>query len=151
MKTPNCMACILTLLFVVSPDQLYAQEDRADSPLMISRGADGLINKESKMAVRQLSRMANQNGHVSVWVTLNYPYDPFLVNLSEQAAADQDANVRKVFDEILAPLIAKRLANHFNGEPTYSGPSLRLSLTASGLRRLIRDSRVGQIVGIRKQ
>ncbi len=148
MKIVNLVLCISALLVMISPESTSAQDEREIVSLMVSRDADGSINKQSKKAVRTLSKLAKKAGHVRVWVTLDTPFDPFLVQTSEQQAADQQIRLDQLFDEVLAPLLNDGYVQYPDGERTYMNASVSLEVTEKGLSRLVRDERVGQIVGV---
>lgn len=150
MKIANCIVGVSALLLVVAPVSVYAQQDREYAPLMVSRDAGGAINKESRKAIRQLSKTAKKNGHVRIWVTLDTPFDPSLAQKSEQLANHQQERVDELFDEVLDPLLSGGQVQYPTGEREYMGPSILLKVTNTGLRRLIRDQRVGQLVGVRE-
>jgi len=142
----------LSLLLVAAAlAPISAQGAPTDTPLMVSRDSGGSINKESVKVVKLLSKMAKRNGHVRLWVTLDMPFDPFLASKSEQAAAAQQARVDGVFDEVLNPLLDSGQIRYVNGRRVYSGPSVLLMATENGLSLLVRDQRVGQLVGVREQ
>jgi len=151
MKIANSLVCLFTLLVLVAPASMsHAQDDRAYGSLMVSRDADGSINRESRKAIRQLSRIANQHGHVRVWVTLDTPFDPFLAERSEQVASEQQERIDELFDQVLGQLLAGRQVRYPTGERIYAGASIMLMVTDAGLSRLVDDTRVGQLVGIRE-
>lgn len=150
MKIANCLGCLCALLIVAAPSPAPAQNAHGDAPLMVSRDADGSINEESRVAIRQLTRMAQRNGHVRLWVTLDLHFDPFLVDVSEQAAADQQQRLDDVFDLVLNPLLSSGQIQYVDGARVYNGPSLKLMATKRGLQRLVEDRRVGQVVGVRE-
>jgi len=150
MKISNFIVFVSALLVVAFPSALWAQQYVEDVPLTVSRDSDGKINKHSKEAIKYLSKMAVQNGYVRVWVTLDFPFDPFLAEDSEIAADAQQARLDKVFDEVLNPLLRSELVSYSNGSQDYVGPSLLLKATKKGLSGLVNDQRVGQLVGVRE-
>lgn len=143
------LSILITVLAVVaaSSSSLAAENPQYEPP-MISRTASGTLNKESVVALHRLSKAAQREGSVTVWVTLSSTYLPaFLGQLTEEQLAEQSNQVSSEFDLILDPLLLSGNVAHPRGTPMVYGPSCLIRTDKRGLKALVDDLRIGQVVG----
>lgn len=118
-------------------------------PLTISRDSQGAIHKSCRPAIREINRIAQDAGHVRLWLTLDAPFDPNLPEVSEEAHAAQISRIDEVFDLVLDQLLEQQEIWYPDGQRDYNGPSIVVVATKQGFRQLLRDERIGQIIGVR--
>ena len=57
----------------------------AQDPLLVHyRDSDGRIDQQSKENAHQMARIAREAGHVKLWLTLNYPFNIYLDEMTPQ-------------------------------------------------------------------
>lgn len=145
------MSTLLTasILTFVCSDYLGAQ-DNGDSQLnVVYRDPEGKLSKDSKNFARILARKAHANGTVALWVTLNYPFNTNIGEMSQSELDAQNTAVRDGFDELLEPLIARRLVSHPNNVPVVFGNGCRVLANSAGVRALVSDKRVLHLIETR--
>jgi len=146
MKTNNMLLALVLSAGVISTQYSIAQNNAG---LFIYRDAHGHLTPESKVAAKQMTRMAAHNGYVTLWLTLDYEINLYLDKETEQEAiAAQNAAIRAGLDEVLSPMVARGAVWHPEAGPLIQGPGCTVRATVAGLRRLIRDERIIQIVGV---
>ena len=148
MRPSHFKTILPTIVILILSGTIFAQDEAS---LMVSRDSEGALDAESRIALTTLTNMAARSGYVRVWITLDMPYDPFLAEKSEEAAALQHDQIELSFGEVIGPMLNTGQIRYVNDDPKYSGPSLLLLATPSGLHKLIGDQRVGQMVGVRDQ
>jgi len=120
-----------------------AQEE--DS-LIVYWDAEDVRHQTPSNSIRQIKRIANEEGHVTLWLTLKYPFNFYLENMTEQEQLNQQEEVRSQFAELLAPLIADGVVWEPDDGPFVRGPGCTVRATRKGVRKLVREDRLYQIV-----
>lgn len=92
--------------------------------------------------------LAQANGHIDVWITLNYPFNLYADQMTEEETTTQDAEVAAGFNNVLASLVAKGDARHPQAGPLIRGPGCAVRVTKKGLKKLLKDERIIQIVAM---
>ena len=119
------------------------------APLTIYRDLAGNLTAESKEAAKDIRRIAQRQGYVTLWLTLNYEIDLYLDETTQQAEiAAQNQAIRGAFEEILSPMAHQGAIWYPEAGPYFQGPGTVIRANVAGLRRLIRDERIIQIVGM---
>ena len=130
----------LTMLLVFGVAE--AQEILNHKNVDVYRSADGQLTAESLKNVAQLREKAARQGYVTLWLTANVPFNPDTDELSDQQIAEQNQQVRNKFSEILQPLVEAGKVWHEPERPDVEGPGCLVRANASGLARLVRDTRL---------
>jgi len=145
-KTNNMLLALVLIAGVISTQYSIAQNNAG---LFIYRDASGHLTPESRHAAKRMTRTAAQNGYVTLWLTLDYEINLYLDEETDQdAIAAQNAAIRTGLDEVLSPMIARGAVWHPESGPLIQGPGCTVRATVAGLRRLISDERIIQIVGV---
>ena len=130
----------LTILLIFGVAE--ANEGDTDTNVGVYRGADGQLTAQSQINVAQLRLKAARQGYVTLWLTANVPFNPDTDILSDQQIAEQNQEVRNKFSEILQPLVDAGKVWHAAERPNVEGPGCLVRANASGLARLVRDTRL---------
>ncbi len=142
MKTSKLISCALMVLFAVSPGVVA---DTA-SPLVVYRGEDGKLTDQSKINAVALKAIAAQQGYVTLWITANTSFNPFVGQLTDTEIAEQNARVLLTLDTVLQPLIDAGQVWHPSDGPIMKGPGCLIRARTSGVARLVKNSDVLHIV-----
>jgi hypothetical protein len=122
------------------------------APLTVYRDAGGQLTPESRQAAREMHYIAVGNGHITLWLTLNYEFNLYLDPETQQREIEQqNQEVRAGFEEILNPMVARGAVWHPKAGPYYRGPGCFIRANAAGLQRLVQDERILQIVGVEQR
>lgn len=134
------IALIILAFFVVSMPASAENE-----VLVYYWEPDGSISEQSIANAQTMRRVANAQGYVSLWLLLNYPFNIYKDEMTQEEIDAQDSEVASGFNEILTPLIRRGQVSHLPEGPFIRGPGIAVRATEEGLRRLLRDQRVLQI------
>lgn len=134
------LTTFITLLAVLGLGQ--ANESDTHANVAIYRGTDGQLTRDSLETAQQLQDKAKIRGYVTLWLTLNVPYNPNTHELSAQQIAEQNQKVRSKFSEILQPLINAGVVWHAAERPNVEGPGCLVRANATGLSSLVQDERL---------
>lgn len=145
MKNTNICAFLL-IAFVASPT--FASTESEQIPLTYYRDMGGDVSAVSESNAKKMLRIAKQNGHITLWLVLNYEFN---INPDSMTVAELDAQTADViagFAEVLNPMIRKKEAWLPKAGLTVSGPGTKVRATKKGLRKLLRDERILQLSAI---
>lgn len=146
MKNSKTMLALVLIFGLVVTGGVIAQDDAG---LIVYRDANGHLTPASRESASQMTQIAAQNGEIVLWLTLNYAIDLYLDEQTDQEAiAAQYAAIHAGFAEILDPLFASGAAWYTLSGPFIRGPGCAVRASVSGLRRLIADDRILQIVAV---
>ena len=112
------------------------------------RGPDGMVTTQSKSNAQIMHQIAKDQGHVTLWLTLNYPFNYYFDELTPEEIAEQEIEVVQGFNEILDPLVEDEDVWHRSAGPYIMGPGIAVRATDKGLRELLKDERLFQVVAI---
>ena len=135
----------LAIVFILGFAETNAENEHGN--INIYRSADGQLTPDSLKNAELLENKAESQGYVILWLTANVPFNPNDDELSPTQAAAQDIQVREKFREILQPLIVAGLVWHDPARPNVEGPGCLVRANASGLARLVNDTRLRHIDG----
>ena len=144
MKKSIAVTLSLLLLCV----QGNAQDVESGMGLIVYRDLSGKLTQQSKVNARSMTRIALENGYVTLSIMLNYPFNVYFDQMTETELAAQKEGVRSGFAEVLDPLVAREVVWHPESGPFIMGPNCTVRATAVGLRSLISDKRILQIVSM---
>jgi len=116
--------------------------------LTFYRGPDGTITQQSSDNAKAMEVLAKANGHIDVWLTLNYAFNLYTDQMTAEEIASQDAEVAVGFNNVLASIVAKGDAKHPRAGPLIKGPGCAVRVTKNGLKILLKDDRIIQIVAM---
>jgi hypothetical protein len=148
MKNLLLAVCLVTIVNMVVPDRAVAQSNTGSAGLIVYRDSNGHLTHASKRSAKQMVQLADQNSHITLWLTLNYPFVMFVDETAENAIEAQNRAIRHGFGEILDPLVARGLVWHPKSGSYFKGPGCTVRATVAGLRELIADDRILQIVAV---
>ena len=117
----------------------------ADSVLVHYWQPDGTTSLQSKDSAKAMRSIAKDKGYVTLWLLLNYPFNVYLDDMSQEEIDIQNSEVASRFDEILDPLVDSGDVWHRSEGPFIRGPGIAVRATDKGLRSLLRDQRILQI------
>lgn len=106
---------------------------------------DGTTSLQSKDSAKAMRSIAKDKGYVTLWLLLNYPFNVYLDDMSQEEIDIQNSEVASRFDEILDPLVDSGDVWHRSEGPFIRGPGIAVRATDKGLRSLLRDQRILQI------
>ena len=135
---------LLAAMVIVAP--AFAEE----RPLIYYWEPDGTISEQSRENAQEMRDVAKEQGYVTLWLVLNYPFNVYFDDMSPEEIAEQRANVAQGFQEILTPLIAAGEVWNRSDGPYIRGPGIAVRATDKGLRSLLRDTRILQITAARE-
>lgn len=115
---------------------------------VVVRAPDGRLTKDSKHIAARIAEMATQQGHVTLWLTANTPFNPSVGELSPAEIAEQDRRVQAAFARILRPLIRSGVVWYPSSGPVIRGPGCLIQANSIGVRKLVRDKDILQIVSV---
>lgn len=140
---PRLVAQIMGfILFVHFPVLAWSQDHRDSMTNIVYRNVAGNLTSDSKYFTTRLAKKAKKEGSVSLWVTLNYPFETNMSEMTADEIAAQEVAVEKGFSEFLDPLIRQGIVSHPGGKPYIAGNGCRVDATAAGVRALAGDSRM---------
>ena len=146
------IAAVLVLIgsgTALSKDKAGTASSQDKILLSVYRDARGHITPKSKEAAKAMTKIASHNGHITLWLTLNYPFNTYFDPNTEQAAIEaQNQDVRDGFSELLDPMVSTGAVWHPQAGPFIKGPGCYVRATVAGLRRLIKDDRLLQVVAV---
>jgi hypothetical protein len=117
--------------------------------LILYKNSDGLLSQNSRDRASQMTTIAAKNGEIALWITLNYEINLYLdQQLHKDQIAQQNDEIRSGLESVLSPLIARGQIRYPKGEPYIVGPGCAVWASPAGLRALIADARVLQIVAV---
>ena len=146
MRNITNLSAFVVIIGLITAGGVVAQHEAG---LIVYRDTDGQLTPTSEDVARQMVQIASRQGHITLWLTLNYAFDLYLDEQADQEAiAAQNAAIREGFGEVLDPLIARQAAWYPETGPYFHGPGCSVRATEAGLRRLIRDDRILQIVAV---
>jgi len=119
-----------------------------DQILTHYRGSDGKVTHQSKANAQIMHHIARDQGHVTLWLTLNYPFNFYFDELTPEEIAAQELAVAEGFDELLDPHVQDGDVWHRSAGPFIMGPGIAVRATGKGLKNLLKDDRLLQIVAI---
>lgn len=118
----------------------------ADPGLVVYRGVDGNLTRESVRNLRTLRRIAARIGHITVWVDFDIPFEVNPELRTPEVIAENEAARQQAMDEIIAPLVARGQASEVEIEgPGTQAPGCLVSVSQSALRSLARNPKVKHI------
>lgn len=139
---------LMVVLNTAIVEHVVAQSVTDSPALIVYRDSSGELTPASKRSIGEMVRLANQNCFINLSLTLNYPID---LDIDKNALAEikaQKQAIRTNFEEVLNPLIARGSVWHTKSGPVYVGPGCSVHANADGLRQLIADDRILQIVAV---
>lgn len=117
-------------------------------PLVFYRNPDGVISQQSRENAREMEAIARTNGQITLWLVLNHPFNVHVEEMTPDENRQQSAAVERGFDELLAPLLSSGDVWHPKAGPLIKGPGSAIRANSAGLRRLLRDERILQLLAI---
>ena len=121
---------------------IFGQENETYS---FYRNAEGEISAYTKDQAKRMLKFAEDNGYITLWLVLNYPYNVEIEDMTPEEVATQRSDVAIGFSTILNPLVA-------NGDVWFppsgafiKGPGCTVRATPKGLKQLLDDARLYQI------
>jgi hypothetical protein len=146
MKTHKHIISVAAMLVFIMSGTVVAQDNIV---LSIYRDANGHLTPQSRQAAKEMTRIASRSGRITLWLTLNFEFNVYFDERTDQAAIEaQNRAVRDGFDDLLNPMIARGAVRHPKAGPLIQGPGCYVQATVDGLRRLIKDDRLLQIVAV---
>lgn len=147
MKAPNITIVIAAMLGLIGVGNTLANDNFI---LNVYRDSKGHLTPASKDAEKEMKRIAKDAGEITLFLTLNFAYDLYLAETSDEVAIDaQDQAVRDGFAEVLDSLVADGSVWYPNAEgAVFSGPGCAVLANDAGLKNLIKDERIMHIVGV---
>lgn len=139
MKISKFFLSIVALMLVATSSTQSLESNNR----IVYRNAQGELHEYPEGSAQELLRMARDNGHVTLWLTLNYPFN--FDDLSPAEAEAQQAEINAQFAELLAPLISMGQVWEPPGGPFIRGPGATVRANKKGVKNLIRDLRLLQI------
>lgn len=136
---------IIPLVLLASLSIPWTTSDANEVPVTFHRDADGKVTKQSKVNAKIMKDRANQNGHVVLWLVLNYEYNLYPEQMSTEEIAAQNAAVVKGFAEVLDPIVSTGDASYPQEGPLIRGPGSAVKVTNNGLKLLLKDDRILQM------
>lgn len=121
-------------------------ETQAELGLTAYRDLSGELTSQSKKNASAMTRLAAKNGHITILLMLNYPFNIYLDQMTESELKAQEEGVRNGFAEVLDALVANKKVWYPESGPYISGPSCTVRATVAGLQQLVHDERILQIV-----
>ena len=146
----NCGPLLLTCAFVLAfPIEGAWSQSGSDELNVVYRDFGGELSEESEVMAQKLVRKAQANGTVTLWVTLNYPFQTTFDEMTKREIAAQDRAVRKGLRKLLRPLVRKGVVSHGNNGFKVIANGCKIVATAAGVRSLVADKRVLHMVETR--
>lgn len=138
----NISTFVLTILALalVTTNSVHAQES---ANYIVYRDGQGKLHEYPEGSAHELKRIAKNNGHVTLWLTLNYPFN--FDDLAPAEAEAQQAEIDAQFAELLAPLINKGDVWEPDSGPYIRGPGCTVRANKKGVRKLIENPDLLQI------
>ena len=138
----------IAALFVLAASDYKAQASADPRPLTFYRDGSGGISAQSRENAKTMHRISRKKGEVVLWITLDYPFNFYMDQLSQQEIDEQSAEVRQRLKEIINPLIRRGQVRHSLQGPRFWGPGCAIRAKPAGLRKLLSDTRLLQITAI---
>ena len=110
------------------------------------RDQEGNVDANAKADGKLMSRKVREDGVITLWITTGIPFNLRFSSMSEEEVAEQNARVRESFSEILDPLVNAGSVWHPESGPFIKGPGCTVRADKDGLKALLRDDRLIQIV-----
>jgi hypothetical protein len=146
MKSSSIFVSLLVLAIAGSQNDAFAQ---TDGGLIVYRDQNGRLTESSRDSAREMSRIAAKDGEVTVWLLLDYEIDLYLDPLTDQVQIDQqNEEIRSGFESVLQPMMAQGHVWHTDTGEFVFGPGCVVKANITGIRHLIRDRRIIQILAI---
>jgi hypothetical protein len=109
------------------------------------RTAEGEVSAYTRDQAKQMLKFAKENGYITLWLVLNYPYNVDREEMTPDEIATQRSNVVSGFSDILDPLVAQGDAWYPPSGAFIKGPGCTVRATPKGLKQLLDDTRLYQI------
>jgi len=137
----SIVAALLALTF------LAAQAPASES-LIFYRNPNGVLGDDSRANAKVMLEIAREQGHITVWVTLDFEFNFYMEHMTPNEIAEQNAAVADSFEEVLTPLVRRRQVWHPPSGPHIRGPGCTVRANERGLIALLRNERLIQIVAM---
>ena len=135
---------LLCILFVIVPGT--GQADGDSQSLTFYRLPSGEITEQSVRDGKTMRKLARKEGHITLWLTSGVQFSVSFESMSPEELEEQKSRVADEFSEVLGPMIE---ANNV-WEPKFGryirGPGCVVRANAKGVRQLLHDERIVQIV-----
>jgi len=118
----------------------------SDGATIFYRDASGEITKESKKHAQSMHKTAQKQGYVTLWVLFDLPFNESMHNMTEEELAVHQAWVTNYADDVLGILVDRNQVWHPKAGPLIFGLGCNVRATSQGLKRMLKDERIIQIV-----
>ena len=136
----------LNRLVVMGMFLILATPAFSDGATIFYRDASGDITQESKKHANAMHKTAQEQGYVTLWVLFDLPFNESMHNMSEEELVLHQAWVTNYADEVLGTLVETNQVWHPQAGPLVFGLSCNVRATSQGLKQLLKDERIIQIV-----
>jgi hypothetical protein len=150
MKMLSLAVFVFAMCIALNADEGMAQsaEDGHELLWSVYRDANGQLTKQSRRFARKMQEKAEENGHITLWLTANVAFNPYMDELTDQEIAEQNEMVWKFFEAVLQPLVDRGSVWHPKAGPNIAGPGCLVRANAVGVMDLVRDSRILHIIEV---
>lgn len=109
----------------------------------------GDVSVESRKSLLEMKKIAARSGYITVWAMLDYPFNVYMSEMSEEELAAQSAAVAVAVAEVADPIVEAGEAVYPATGPWIKGPGFTLRVTELGLEQLAANADVVQITAAR--
>lgn len=142
MNTIRSILLTTAIVVMILPLTATSQESETYS---FYRNSEGEVSSHTKEQEKGMQKLAKENGHITLWLVLKYPYNVDIENMTPEEITSQETEVAAGFSEILTPLVAAGDAWHPPSGVVIKGPGCTVRATPKGLKQLLSDTRLYQI------
>ena len=114
-------------------------------PLTFYRDGQDQMTEQSKQNADAMKKIADKEGHITLWVMLDIPFNVYMDEMTAEEIATQNVAVAAEFAEVFYRLEANGDIWHPKDGPLIRGPGSAIRANARGLNALFEDRRIAQI------
>lgn len=109
---------------------------------VVYRDAQGELTKASEKFAKKMEKKASKVGYITLWLTANIEFNPYMDELTDQEIAEQEQLVQESLNAVLQPLVDVGSVWHPDAGRYIRGPGCLIRANAVGVAQLVQDSRI---------
>lgn len=141
-KNARLVLSIVPILLVSYAELSSGQNNDSVVYYEIHKDVNGMMSDASKKMARTLIGRADTNGKVTLWITLNYPFQTTIEQMTDKEIKKQQKAVEREFKKLLKPLVKKGAISYPAGELVVTANGCRVVATAAGVKALVSTEKV---------
>lgn len=126
---------------------LFSATVNAES-IVVFRNSNGELGGASNANAKIMKQRIREDGFVTLWLTLDFPFNVNMGEMTQQEIDEQAERVSAEFDVVLDPLVDEGIVWHPRTGKFVKGPGCVVRANGKGLKHLLRDERILQLTAL---